>query len=306
MNIKEWWAQVNKKALNDVLRRKQRLVVMDTETLKEKFSFQLSGINLFVAVGLTIIVFVALTTVLIAFTPLREYIPGYTNTDMVEQTYRNEQLIDSLQNQIEDQEWLIATIQHVLSGEPFEGEAAELAADSTATLRAVAGAYRHSRADSLLREEVEREDNRYQVKSTPQQSSLPAAATAQVTPLPEQIFFCPLKGTVVAPFEPARQHFGVDVAAAAGEIVKAVAGGTVVMANFTVESGHTLVILHPGGAVSVYKHNSSLLKHEGDVVRTGEPVAFVGNSGSLSTGQHLHFELWVNGRAVDPQHYVSF
>lgn len=307
MNIKEWFAQLNKKALGDVLRHKQRFVVMDTETYKEKFSFQLSGINLFVAIGLTLIVFVALTTVLIAFTPLREYIPGYTNTKMVEQTYRIAYVIDSLQNELDNQGWLIATIQSVLNDTPFEGDS--LVADSTASLHAVAAAYRHSRADSLLRAEVDREDTteRYQVKAQSPAAQQPMSQQfASITAQLSQLFFAPVKGTVVAPFESAIRHYGVDVAAASGELVKSVGNGTVIFSNFTVENGHIIAIQHAGNVVSVYKHNSSLLKHEGDVVRTGEPIAFVGNSGTLSTGPHLHFELWVNGMPVDPQQYISF
>ena len=309
MKFKEWLNQINKKALGDIWRHKQRLVVMDTETYKEKFSFQLSGINLFVFTGLTLIVFVVLTATLITLTPLREYIPGYTNTDMVEQTQRNAYLIDSLQNELDNQLWLVSTMQSVLLDRPFEGDS--LVADSSASLRVVAGAYRHSRADSLLREEIEREDhdNRYQVRpSAPQSASSQASSqpSAQQQTFVSQLFFAPIKGTVVAPFEPQTRHYGVDVAAASGELVKAAATGTVIFANFTVENGNIVAIQHPGNVITVYKHNSSLLKHEGDVVRTGEPIAFVGNSGTLSTGPHLHFELWVSGVPVDPQQYVSF
>ena len=117
MKLKEWWVKLRSKPVTDVIKHKHRFVVMDTDTFKEKFSFQLSGTNLFVTVGITVILLILLTTVLIAFTPLREWIPGYTNTQMVEQAYSNALKIDSLETQLSEQEWMVKTIQAVLSGE---------------------------------------------------------------------------------------------------------------------------------------------------------------------------------------------
>ena len=134
MKINEWWLQLKSYPLSDVIKHKHRFVVMDTDTFKEKFSFQLSGINLFVTVGITVIIFIILTTVLIAFTPLREFIPGYTDIRMVEQTYANARTIDSLEIQVANQEWMLNTIRGVLSGEEMGSEVEELKNDSTVTL----------------------------------------------------------------------------------------------------------------------------------------------------------------------------
>ncbi|MBQ8702942.1 MAG: M23 family metallopeptidase [Bacteroidales bacterium] len=300
MNFKDWWYRLKDGAIADVIKRKHRFVVMDTDTFKEKFSFQLSGINLFVTLGITIIVLILLTTILIAFTPLREWIPGYTNTAAVEQTYSNAKKIDSLQVQLENQEWMVATLQAVLRGEEL-GETQQI--DSSATLQQVAAVYRHSKEDSLLRLEVEREDNRYQVKS-----NVPAAGSvgtvADASPAITHLFFTPLKGNILTPYS--REHQGVDIAGETGHAVCAAYSGTVIFSGFTAEGGHTLTIQHPGNVVTIYRNCSSLLMRQGDMVRAGEPVAYVGNGGHRELGPYLHFEIWVNGASVNPEEYISF
>ena len=306
MGIKDWWAKVKTWPISDVIKHKHRFVVMDTDTFKEKFSFQLSGANLFVTVGITVIVLILLTTVLIAFTPLREWIPGYTDTKMIEQTYANAKKIDSLEVQIANQEWIVAAMQAMLRGEEISDEYKELIADSSATLQQVAGAYRHSVEDSLLRREVEQEDNLYQVKVERPSASQPASAV-DAMPAVTHLFFAPVKGKIVTPFSAVERHNGVDIASAYGQTVNAAYSGTVIFAGFTTEAGHVIMVQHPGNVVSVYRNGSSLLKHQGDLVRVGEPIAYVGTS-SLhpELGPHLHFELWVGGAPVNPEEYISF
>ena len=304
MGLKDWWVKVKTWPVSDVIRHKHRFVVMDTDTFKEKFSFQLSGINLFVTVGVTVIVLILLTTVLIAFTPLREWIPGYTDNKMVEQTYSNAKKIDSLENQLANQEWLLATMQAVLRGDVIGDEYDEIKKDSTATLQQLAGAYRHSVEDSLLRREVEEEDNSYEVRAV---ATTTVASTAEAVPAIATLFFAPLKGKIIAPFNPSGHNNGVDVAASAGQTVNAAYSGTVVFAGFTTEAGHVIMLQHPGNVVSVYSNSSSLLKRQGDVVRVGEPIAYAGVS-SLhpELGPYLHFELWMGGNPVNPEEYISF
>lgn len=270
---------------------------MDTDTFKEKFSFQLSGINLFVTIGITIIVLILITTVLIAFTPMREWIPGYTNTRAVEQVYSNAKQLDSLQAQMENQEWLIATLQAVLRGEEI-GTWKGSDGDSTSTLSQQATAYRRSVEDSLLRADVEREDSRYQVKNS-QNSSI-----VEPQQLSSQIFYTPVKGQVLTPF--GSEHRGVDIGAEVGHAVCAAYGGTVIFAGFMAEQGQVIAVQHPGNVVSVYSNCSSLLKKQGDAVRTGEPVGFVGNGSHRELGPYLHFELWMGGAAANPEEYISF
>jgi murein DD-endopeptidase MepM/ murein hydrolase activator NlpD len=302
MGLKNWWLTMKGTPVGDVIKHKHRFVVMDTDTFKEKFSFQLSGINLFVTIGVTIIVLIILTTVLIAFTPLREYIPGYTDTDMIEQTYVNAKKIDSLEIMLNEQEWMIATMQAVLRGEQLGTDVDEVTGDSTATLDQIAKAYRHSREDSLLRLDVEREDNRYQVKQNTAQTTV----SESQQPVFTHLFFAPLKGNIVTPYSPATQHYGVDITAASNTPVNAAYSGTVIFAGFTVETGNVIALQHPGGVITVYRNNSALLKHQGDVVRAGEPIAYVGNGGKHELGPYLHLEVWINGSPVNPEEYIAF
>lgn len=160
VNVKSWGRGIKSliAQVGDIVRHKHRFVVMDSETFKEKFSFQLSGINLFVTVGISVIILIVLTTILIAFTPLREYIPGYQNSDMVEQTYHNAQIIDSLERRVATQEWMIANIQDVLEGKTMPGEDdAMKRVDSLSSLGISVEEYRHSKDDSLLRAEIEQQ-----------------------------------------------------------------------------------------------------------------------------------------------------
>ena len=305
MSIKDWWLKIKNSQVSDVIKHKHRFVVMDTDTFKEKFSFQLSGINLFVTVGITMIVLVVLTTVLIAFTPLREYIPGYTDTEMIEQTYVNAKKIDSLERAVADQEWVLATVQALMRGEALGAEVDSVMADSTSKLAVVAGVYRRSREDSLLRLEVESEDNRYQVKGGVNQTA-GSAATTDMQPTVTHLFFAPVKGNIVKPYSSATRHYGVDIAAASESPVNAAYSGTVISAGFTAEDGHVITLQHPAGVITVYRNNSALLKHQGDVVRAGEPIAFVGTGNTTELGPHLHLEVWVNGSPVNPEEYISF
>lgn len=304
MALKDWLIWLKRKPLGDVIKHKHRFVVMDTDTFKEKFSFQLSGINLFVTIGITIIVLILLTTILIAFTPLREYIPGYTNNEMVEQTYANARKVDSIEAALEEQEWLVATVQAVLRGEAVNDEFDSLRADSTASLGQLALVYRHSMEDSLLRLDVEREDNRYEVKSVAAQQ--PSSSSAETGPTVTHLFFAPLKGNILMRYNPSERHYGVDIAGGSNTPVAAAYSGTVVFAGFTADAGHVIALQHPGNVITVYRNNSALLKHQGDAVRAGEPIAYVGTGEKSELGPHLHLEVWVGGTAVNPEEYISF
>ena len=294
-----------KDVLKDMAKNNNRFVVMDSQTYREKLSFQLSGINLFVIIGMSMIVLVVITTIIIAFTPLRELIPGYTNTRMMEQAYRNSVQADSLAMVVNAQEQMLADIKDLLLGnDPAVRRAAMQQRPTADTIGSASRAYTHSVADSLLRSEVESAD-RYSFASAGGGDSRETSASTG-TAVSMQLFFTPLKGKVISPFDPKIKHFGVDIAGVSNEVVKAAMSGTVIFSNFTVETGYVVAIQHAGDYISLYKHNSSLLKREGDVVRAGEPIAFMGNSGEQTTGPHLHFELWLGGKPVNPLQYISF
>lgn len=292
------------------MRRKHRFVVMDSETFREKWSFQLTGINLFVTVGVAAIVLVVLTSLLIAFTSLREFIPGYMRSDIMEQAYENTRMLDSLEHVLQQQEAQLQNIKMVIGGEQMPTED-QYRHKTDSSAKAKPGEYTHSKADSLLRDEVENADQ-YQVKpskinklATGQNSvsSAADAATRTTTQLP---FFTPLQGKVLRSFSEKDKHLGTDVAGVENSVVKSIYSGTVLLANYTPESGYIVVIQHPNNYISVYKHCGSLLKRAGDAVRAGEPVAFLGSTGATKGDPHLHFELWYNGKPINPQSYVNF
>ena len=296
------------KTLKKEMGHKQRFVIMDSETFRERWSFQLSARNLFVAVGLSVIVLVVLTTILIAFTSLREYIPGYMQTDLVEQVHKSTATIDSLEQKLYEQDLMLANIKALIMGEEISEK--EHKRDS---LKVKPGEDVRSKSDSLLRNEIESQD-KYQVKSSTSYADNAdnldgnhVYVNISDKGLPtDYLFYTPLKGKVISVFEPHKRHYGIDIAGSENAVIKSVYNGTVLFSDFTLKTGYIIAIQHPNNMISVYKHNSALLKHTGDVVRAGEPIAFIGNTGELTSGPHLHLELWYNGKAINPVEYISF
>ena len=153
-----------------------------------------------------------------------------------------------------------------------------------------------AKEDSLLRDYVEREDS-YSLKATSASSSSSESRL---------YYFTPLKGTVTNTFNQAEAHFGVDIVAPKNEAIKAALDGTVIFADWTVETGYVIQLQHKNNITSIYKHNSVLLKEVGQRVKAGEAIAIIGNTGKLSSGPHLHFELWKEGKAIDPMQFINF
>ena len=275
------------------MRTKQRLVVMDAETYREHWSFRLSAQNLFVGIGIVCIVLMVLTFLLIAFTPLHNLIPGYTNGDVIDQTYHNVALLDSLNTKVQRQEEMMTVLSAIVSGEEI---APSSESDSISRPKALGEDDKRCAADSLLRVDMaqSRTTNGKQQTTTVQQPMVGG-----------QLFFPPIKGKIQLGYNPKEGHLGVDITGSMNEIIKSAASGTVFFAGFTADDGYVIAIQHPGNIITVYKHNSALLKHNGDMVKAGEPIAYLGHSSANAT-PHLHFELWINGKTVDPLSYISF
>lgn len=228
---------------------------------------------------------------LILFTPLKEYIPGYADGAVKTSIIRASMKADSLQRELEALNKYQHNLKLILQG--------KIPTDSLSRMQMGNKNYSEldfskSEQDSLLRMRVE-EEEKY---------SLNSAAEKRVSD--ESYFFPPLRGVITSKFNPLVDHYGVDIVAPAGEPIKATLEGTVMAANWTSDGGYVLQIQHANNLVSVYKHNSVLLKGVGDKVSTGDPVAVIGNTGELSTGPHLHLELWKNGRPVDPEKLIVF
>jgi murein DD-endopeptidase MepM/ murein hydrolase activator NlpD len=281
------------------LRDKYRLVILDEDTFEEKLSFRLSRLNVFVITGMLAIILVFLTSYLIAFTPLREYIPGYKDTNIQKELYELQLKADSIEAAVKDKDLFILNMKRVISGEePENSSASPVKSDSASRTKYAGIRNTRGREDSLLRAEVENQ-SRYNLR--PGQKATPHSPS-----LSKLSFFTPLKGVITNRFNPSRQHFGLDVVSARNEAIKAAYDGTVIFSEWTAETGYVIAVQHIDNVVTVYKHNSVLLRKQGAYVKAGESIAIVGESGELSTGPHLHFELWINGRAVDPEQYISF
>ncbi len=273
------------------LLHKYRLVILNEDTFEERVSYKLTRLNVFVAVSLSIIVLIIGTTILIAFTPLREYIPGYSSPDMrrraVELTYR----ADSLENEIRQNRQYFASIRQMLTGKvmPNNGE------DSVQAIAPFDPGevdFTPSKSDSLLRKKVAKEDkyNLLDIAVSKTDFSL----------------FPPVKGYISQDFSSDDRHFGVDIVTEKNSPVKAVADGTVIFSEWTAETGYVMILEHSYGLISVYKHNSSLSKKQGEKVKAGEVIAIVGNTGAFTTGPHLHFELWSDGYPMNPIDFIAF
>ncbi|TMM58962.1 M23 family metallopeptidase [Maribacter algarum] len=281
-----------RKEIKRKLLHKYRLVILNESTFEEKISFKLSRLNVFVTGSLCIIGLIGLTTLLIAFTPLREYIPGYSSTKLKKQATDLTYQTDSLVRVLNNTNRYLDNIRMVLKGDIENNEInrdsllEQFKLDpSTVDLTPI-------KQDSLLRAEVALEDK----------YNLFERSTAKT----EIVLFPPVSGTITQIYDAKKKHYAIDVVAPRETPVKATADGMVIFAEWTADTGHVIIIEHKDGLLSVYKHNGSLNKSQGDVVRSGEVIASVGNTGELTTGPHLHFELWDKGAPINPQDFIDF
>ena len=276
------------------LKGKFRLVIMNDETFEEKASFNLRPRKVFVATGIIIILLITITTFIIAFTGLREYIPGYADLKTQRRVYNMVLKTDSLQKEIDSRNAYIENIRNVING--------TLPMSDTSKVKGSASKYdtihhlTRSEQDEELRKQIESQDA----------YSLTEGSASIRNSIKSFLFFPPLKGTVTNRFDPVTKHYAIDIVSNANEAIKSTLDGTVVFANFTSETGYVIGIQHSNNLFSLYKHNSALLKKAGDFVKAGDVVAIIGNSGELSQGPHLHFELWFNGTPIDPMQFVAF
>lgn len=285
-----------KRKLRERLKVKYRLVIMDEGTFKERASLSLTPLNVIVLSGSVIIVLISLVTAIIAFTPMREYIPGYADTDLRLQVYENTLRADSLERELAMKDLYLQNLNMIIAGEVPEQEVME--PDTSTDYSRID--FEVSRQDSILRAMVD-EEERYNIQSL----QLGQRKTGR-SDIGNLFFFAPLKGEVTGTFDPQEKHFAVDVVTKENEPVKSCLDGTVILATWTYDAGNVIGIQHKNDLTSFYKHCSVLLKKPGETVKAGDVIAVVGNSGELTTGPHLHFELWFNGRPVNPQDHIVF
>jgi len=280
------------------LRTKYRLVLMTDDTLEERFTFRLSRLNVFIALGTLTIVLIFLTSILIAFTPLREYIPGYTNVGLQKKLYELQLKTDSIEKDLTYKDRFIHNLRDIVDGKDLK-EDVPIPRDTSKRYSEIH--IKRSMEDSLLRLDVES-----QGKYTLYKMESIEAENVRKSSIGSVLFFSPLKGVITNEYNPATHHFGIDIVAKENETIKAVLDGTVIFTNWTLETGYVIAIQHPQNIVSIYKHNSAILKKVGDLVKSGDPIAIIGQTGELTTGPHLHFELWNEGSPINPKDYIIF
>ena len=272
---------------------KFRIALIDHYTHQQLASVKISKTGLIIAIVTTIVAFTALIYSVIAFTPVREFIPGYPDAHSKRAALHNAMRIDSLESVIYRWELYSENLRRVVEGQE------PLKIDSLISSRQRSGVSDEDLADlalkdSLLRQQV-REEEQFDISERDKRN----------LPIDGLLFFTPIKGVISQSYDPTIHPY-VDITAPAGSVVKATLDGTVIYDGWSDEDGYTIQLQHDGDIVSIYKHNEKLLKKTGDKVSAGMPIALVGNTGELSTGDHLHFELWHKGETVDPTKYISF
>jgi hypothetical protein len=275
------------------LRHRYRLVVMNDDTFEEKFKLRLTPLGLVILLGSTTIIMIMIVTSLIAFTPLREYIPGYADVGVRRKLIRITLKSDSLEQALAEHNKFMGDIGAVLKGN-VKIDTTQNQPDHTKEFGKLEMS--PSVSEGVLRRDIESEDK----------YSLSYETRTAKNGISNFFFFTPLKGIVSSSFKSSEQHYGVDIVAPENEAIKSTLDGTVVLSNWSSETGYTIAIQHSNNLISIYKHNSVLLKKVGEFVKAGDPIAIIGNSGEQTTGPHLHFELWYDGKAVDPQDYMVF
>lgn len=281
-----------KSKLHEKLILKYRLVILNEDTLEERVSFKLNRLNVYVIGGVFAILLIFLTTILIAFSPLKEYIPGYSSTKLKKKAIKLAEHANNLSDSISVNEIYINNIKAILNGNI---KAEEFNTDTVTVTSA-----KNTENVDLSATKLETEF-REQIEET-ERFSLFEKATKKS----QIVFIAPLKGKITSSFNQEERHLAIDIAVAKDTPVMAVANGTIIFAGFTVETGFVLIIEHQQGYISVYKHNATLFKEQGDLVKSGEVIANSGSSGALSSGPHLHFELWSDGYQINPTKFIDF
>jgi len=270
-----------KKKFKEKLKDTYRILVIDVEDLKEVGNYQFTMARLYTYIIAITLLFSILLISLIVFTPLKRLMPGYGD---IEENYKFIELrnkLNELEIDLDDQIVYTQGLQNMLSGQNL---------DDT---------------------ELPENKNDQQLVKDEKPSSVVVSDTelkeSKITKsLNNQYFVPPLIGSVSAPFNRSKNHFGVDILAPKGTAIKTITGGIVISSDFTVDTGNTIAIQHPNNLVSVYKHNSALLKKTGEKVSAGVAIAIIGNTGELTDGPHLHFELWYNGNVINPENFINF
>ena len=269
-----------------------KIVISSEDTFEEKFSFKANKINAFIIMFVYSIILISFTISIVFFTQLRELVPGYSSSDLLNRTIYLTEKTDSLEQQIALNNKFYQSIEGVLSGKtkgflPKES----LETDTNYNIIDIK-TINPNIQDSILRSYVDEEDK--------------FNLTKNELVIENKMFFTPIKGEITQGFNSKENHYALDISADIGTPVKSILEGKIIFSEWSVYTGYVIIVDHGQGIISVYKHNSKALKKQNDFVQAGEVIAYSGNQGNLSTGPHLHFELWKNGTPINPQPLLNF
>ena len=276
----------------DRLKYKYKLSVINETSYEEVFNFRLSQLHVLTALSVLAVILVVLTSLLIAFTDLREFIPGYPDGNMRQMIAQNALRVDSLENELLKRDRFFKSIRLVLNG----GDTTSLERSREDTAR-----YRND----TIRFQISEQENEFRA-AIEERERFNLSLGMKEQNHDYYHFFPPVEGIVTQSFDEKKRHYGTDIVAKANAKVAAVLDGVVIFTDWTVKTGYVIQVQHTNDLISVYKHNSILLKKQGDYVRAGEVLGVVGNTGEESSGPHLHFELWRAGNPLNPENFIKF
>jgi murein DD-endopeptidase MepM/ murein hydrolase activator NlpD len=280
-----------KHTLIDKLSERFHILLVNEKTLEKRKLFSSSSINLIASSLFAFLLLLSTSFMLIYTTPLKEYFRGYTSIELRENALENSMKLDSLESLYISQSKYIKSLKDLLSGN-ISFEDLDQNPENTESNSLELEIVKTNLDDSLLRALVDEEDK---------YNAFDLQGERFTT-----VLFPPVKGGLSSGFDYESKHYGVDIAMPENSPVHSISEGIVVFAEWTSETGFVIILEHLNGLTSIYKHNSSIIKTQGDRIETGEIIAFTGNTGSLTTGPHLHFELWFRGEPVDPESYIEF
>ncbi len=275
-----------------MLKDHYRLIIYNDSSIQTVWSIKLTPIKVLTLGSIGAVLLILFTTIIIAYTPLRENIPGYPSAKIRQQIIYNYMLVDSLENEIKNRDNYFDKIKTLFQG----GVPTDESPTSESGLKTYDVKFRSSNADSIFKDKLLEEKLNLSISNN--SKKLPSIANIH--------FFTPLRGLITNKFNTKTEHLAVDIVGSLNSRISNVLDGTVVFAGWTMDTGYSIYIQHENNIISAYKHNAELLKAVGDKVKAGDVIAIMGNSGELTTGPHLHFELWHNGTALDPETYIDF
>ena len=275
---------------------KYRLVLMNDENFQEARSFRLNPLNVGILASMVFFAIAGLVILLMVWTPMGRLVPQKSQDHLNAEIYQVLMQFDSLQKEVAARDAFIVRVKDLVY-EKFEYE--DDVADPSAQASEGNDAPVPEKSEELR-------ELMASVDSEAELGNLIENTLAPTSNISTMIFLAPITGIVSDSFAPSRSHYGTDVIAPKGSLIKATQKGTVLVSTWSADTGHMLAIQHDNNVVSFYKHNASLLKKTGDRVQAGEGIAIIGNTGEMTDGPHLHFELWFNGQPINAQRYIQF